>query len=194
MPHADAERAEHRASLPGSTENPSFAPPGAPDPARRRDRLAGLCSGWVVMAALAAAAPVAAVAPSPAMAQGAEDVSAQAAQVVKLVVAPGIDGRIERMITLAVEKQPADKQADAKAALLKAAAPLRDELLATFSAYYATAFTPDELKQLVAFYQSPLGQKAVKVEVDKPAAVNAAIQQGIMKLVALIKPPGEGAH
>jgi len=128
------------------------------------------------------------------MAQGAEDVSAQAAQVVKLVVAPGIDGRIERMITLAVEKQPADKQAEAKAALLKAAAPLRDELLATFSAYYATAFTPDELKQLVAFYQSPLGQKAVKVEVDKPAAVNAAIQQGIMKLVALIKPPGEGAH
>lgn len=140
-------------------------------------------SGLLVAALLS---PVAAVAE-----EGA-DASALARQMVNLAVAPGMESRIDRMIAQAVEKQPADTQAQARADLLKASASIREDLMATFAAYYAKAFTPAELKDLVAFYQSPLGLKAVQVEEHKPAEVNAAIQQQIMKLVVLLKtPPGQ---
>jgi len=49
----------------------------------------------------------------------------------------------------------------------------------------ARAFTADELKATVAFYESPTGKKRVQVEERKPAEVNAAIQPQIMKLVAV---------
>lgn len=111
-----------------------------------------------------------------------------ARQVVDLAVAPGIDGRFVRMIGEAVARQPADRQAELRAGLAREAAGIREELLAVFSNYYATAFTPAELKDLVAFYESPLGKKAVTVEQHKPAAVEAEIQQRIMRLVILANP------
>ncbi|MDI4658308.1 DUF2059 domain-containing protein [Xanthobacter autotrophicus] len=136
---------------------------------------------WLVVAALLS--PVAAVAD--------DGAAALARQAVNLAVAPGMESRIDRMIAQAVEKQPAEKQAEARADLLKTSAGIREDLMATFAAYYAKAFTPAELKDLVAFYQSPLGLKMVRVEEQKPAEVNAAIQQQIMKLVVLLNtPPG----
>lgn len=119
----------------------------------------------------------------------AQDAAALARQTIDLSVAPGIDGRIERMIDEAVARMPADKQAAARADLQKASKPIREDLLATFARYYASAFTAEELKGLVAFYQSPLGQKEVKVEEHKPAAVNAEIQQQIMRIVTLVNTP-----
>ena len=143
-----------------------------------------LVVSWLVVAALLS--PVAAVADE------AADKAALARQVVNLAVAPGMESRIDRMIAQAVEKQPSESQAKARADLLKASASIREELMATFAAYYATAYTPAELKELVAFYQSPLGLKTVQVEEQKPAEVNAAIQQQIMKLVMLLNtPPGK---
>ncbi|MDI4664406.1 DUF2059 domain-containing protein [Xanthobacter autotrophicus] len=136
---------------------------------------------WLVVAALL----------SPAAAAADEAADRAARQVVNLSVAPGMEGRIGRMISEVVEKQPADKQAQVRADLLKASTGIREDLMATFAAYYAKAFTPDELKGLVAFYESPLGRKVVEVEEQKPAEVNAAIQQQIMKLVVLFNtPPG----
>ncbi|MFG1348927.1 DUF2059 domain-containing protein [Xanthobacter autotrophicus] len=128
---------------------------------------------------------------SPVAAVADDGAAALARQAVNLAVAPGMESRIDRMIAQAVEKQPADAQAQARADLLKASAGIREDLMATFAAYYAKAFTPAELKDLVAFYQSPLGLKMVRVEEQKPAEVNAAIQQQIMKLVVLLNtPPG----
>lgn len=126
------------------------------------------------------------LAPAVALAQ---DAAALARQVVSLSVAPGIDGRMARMIGEAVAKLPADKQAQARADLEKASQPIRQDLLGAFSRYYATAFTPAELEALVSFYQSPLGEKAVKVAERKPAEVNAQIEQQIMKMVALVNTP-----
>lgn len=127
--------------------------------------------------------------PAASFAEEASDQQLLARRAVALSVAPGLDGRIDRMAGEAAEKQPADKQAQARADLLKAAAGIREDLLAAFTSYYARSFTPDELKGIVAFYESPLGQKLVRVEEHKPAEVNAAIQQQIMKLVALLNAP-----
>lgn len=147
-----------------------------------RCMLSGLVVSWLAVAAVMS--PVAALAD--------DGAAALARQAVNLAVAPGIESRIDRMIAQAAERQPADRQAEVRAGLLKASAGLRDDLLATFAAYYAKAFTPAELKELVAFYQSPLGLKAIQVEEHKPDEVNAAIQQQIMKLVVLINTPPAG--
>jgi len=127
--------------------------------------------------------------PVAARADEASDKAALARQAVDLSIAPGLDGRIARMIGQAVEKLPADKQAQARADLLKAAAGTREDLVGVFATYYAGAFTVAELKEFAAFYSSPVGRKVVQVEENKPAAVDAAIQQQIMKLVALANTP-----
>ncbi|MFG1347259.1 DUF2059 domain-containing protein [Xanthobacter autotrophicus DSM 431] len=126
------------------------------------------------------------LAPAAAVADEASDKAALARQVVELSVAPGLDGRIARMVGEAAAKQPADKQAQARTDFAKAATGPREELIKVFSTYYAGAFSVAELKDLVAFYTSPLGRKAVKVENEKPAEVNAAIQQQIMKIVGAL--------
>jgi hypothetical protein len=127
-------------------------------------------------AASAQTAPAAARAP-------AQDTAAVAREVVHLSLSPGFEGRFNRMIGEAVAKLPADRQAAARADLQKAAADAREEILAAIAAQYATAFTPAELNDLLAFFKSPLGLKLVKVEEAKSPEVNAAIQQQIMKLV-----------
>lgn len=137
---------------------------------------------WAVVAAL--------LFPAAAVADDASDTQALAQKVVSLSVAAGLDGRIGRMIGEVVEKQPADKQAEVRDGLQKASAGVRDDLLKVFAAYYAGAFTPAELRDLAAFYQGPLGQKLVRVEEHKPAEVNAAIQQQIMKLVMMLNMQG----
>lgn len=142
------------------------------DPGKMPMRFA--CKMFVVAALLF---PVAAVADE------ASDKAATARQIVELSVVPGLDGRIARMIGQVAEKLPADKQAQARADLLKASAGTRGDLVAVFATYYAGAFTAAELKELLAFYSSPIGLKVVKVEENKPAAVDAAIQQQIVKLV-----------
>lgn len=124
--------------------------------------------------------------PVAAVADDGAETSALARQVVSLSVAPGIDGRIERMIGDAVAKQPADKQAEVRTSLSTAATGIREDLLKVFAGYYAGSFSSAELKELLAFYQGPLGQKALRVEEQKPAAVNAQIEQQIMKLVTLL--------
>ncbi|MFG1292745.1 DUF2059 domain-containing protein [Xanthobacter versatilis] len=146
--------------------------------------VSSLVMSWLVVAAL--------LSPVTAVAEEGADAAALARQMVNLAVAPGMESRIDRMIAQAVEKQPADRQAAVRAELLKASAGIREDLMAIFAAYYAKAFTPAELKGLVAFYQSPLGLKAVQVEENKPAEVNAAIQQQIMKLVMLLNMSGTG--
>lgn len=116
----------------------------------------------------------------------AQDVALLARQTVDLSVAPGIDGRIQRMIGEAVARMPAERQAAARADFEAASGPIREDLLGAIARYYATAFTPEELKALTAFYESPLGKKAVSVAENKPAAVNAEIQQQIMRVVMLL--------
>ncbi|MFG1222734.1 DUF2059 domain-containing protein [Xanthobacter wiegelii] len=127
--------------------------------------------------------------PATAAADEASDKVALARQVVDQAVAPGIDGRVARMIAEAAAKQPADRQAAFRADAEKAAAPIRADLLGEFATYYASALSLAELKDIHGFYSSPAGRKLVQVEEAKPAEVNAAIQQYIIKLVVLINGP-----
>lgn len=122
-------------------------------------------------------------APVTAAADDAADNAALARQVVSVSVAPGLDARIDRMVGEAVAKQPADRQAQVRTDLSSAAAGVREDLVKVFTGYYARSFSPAELKDLLAFYQGPLGKKVLQVDVQKPAEVNAAIEQQIMKLV-----------
>lgn len=108
---------------------------------------------------------------------------AVARAVVDLSLSPGFESRFNRMIGEAVARLPADRQAAARADLQKAAASAREEILAAIAAHYATAFTPAELNDLLAFFKSPLGTKLVEVQEIKSPEVNAAIQQQIVKLV-----------
>lgn len=118
-----------------------------------------------------------------ARADEASDKAALARQVVDLAVAPGLDGRIARMIAEVAEKLPADKQASFREEALKPAVGVREELVTTFATYYASAFTLAELKELQAFFASPVGRKLVEAEEKKPPEVSATIQQLILKLV-----------
>lgn len=135
---------------------------------------------WMVVAVL--------LCPVPALADDAAD--ALARKVVDLAVAPGLEGRFARMVAVAVEHQPAERQQQAKAEFAVAAASAQAGLVDVFTRYYAARFTPAELGQLVAFYESPVGRKFVAVEEDKPAEVNAEIQQQIMKLATTLAMPG----
>lgn len=137
-------------------------------------------SDWLVPALVAGVLVSPVTAPVAAFAQDA----ALARKAVTLAVEPGLEGRMNRMIGDAVAKLPADKQAGVRAELTGTAASIRADLVGVFAAYYARAFTADELKAIVAFYESPVGKKLVQVEENKPAEVNAAIQQQIMKMVA----------
>lgn len=137
-------------------------------------------SDWLVPALVAGALVSPVAAPVAAFAEDA----ALARKAVTLAVEPGLEGRMNRMIGDAVAKLPADKQAGVRAELAGTAASIRADLVGVFAAYYARAFTADELKAIVAFYESPVGKKLVQVEENKPAEVNAAIQQQIMKMVA----------
>lgn len=123
------------------------------------------------------------LAPAMAVADDAADNAALARQVVSVSVAPGLDARIDRMVGDAVAKQPADRQAQVRTDLSSAAAGVHDDLIKVFTGYYARSFSSAELKDLLAFYQGPLGKKVLQVDVQKPAEVNAAIEQQIMKLV-----------
>lgn len=139
---------------------------------------------WMVVAAL--------LCPVAAHAEGPTDALAQ--KLVNLSVAPGIDGRFARMVGMALERQPAERRAQAKAEFDTAAAGVRADTLKIFTRYYATSFTPAELTDLVAFFESPLGKKLVAVEENKPAAVNAEIQQQIIRLVGALKLPADGGR
>lgn len=145
---------------------------------------------YPMLVAAALAVPTLAF-PALATADEASDKAALARKVVDQSVVPGLDGRINRMIGQVTEKLPADKQAEARAALAKESAGIREDLVGVFATYYAGAFTPAELKELAAFYASPLGRKVIEVQENQPDAVNVAIQQQIMKLVVLFNtPPG----
>ncbi|HSI39016.1 MAG TPA: DUF2059 domain-containing protein [Xanthobacteraceae bacterium] len=124
--------------------------------------------------------------PCAVLADDASETSAVAQRVVDLSVVPGLDARFDRMIGEAVAKQPTDKQAQMRAELTAAAAGVRENLVKVFTGYYVQSFSSAELKDLLAFYQGPLGQKAVRVGEHKPPDVNAAIEQQIMKLIVLL--------
>ncbi len=54
-------------------------------------------------------------------------------------------------------------------------APRVDELIDMSARIYASHFTESELKQLLAFYQSPVGRKAV---VEEPKALDESVASG----------------
>lgn len=124
--------------------------------------------------------------PAAAHADEASDKAALARQVVDLAVVPGLEKHFGRMIGQAAEKIAADKRDAARAVLTRESANIREELVGVFAAYYADAYTPAELKELAAFYSSPLGRKMVQVQENPPDAVNMAVQQQIVKLVAFL--------
>ncbi len=124
--------------------------------------------------------------PASAAADEASDKAALARQVVERAVVPGLEKHFNRMIGQAIEKIAADKRDAARDVLTKESASIREDLVGVFAGYYADAYTLAELKELAAFYGSPLGLKMVQVQENPPEAVNMAVQQQILKLVAFL--------
>ncbi|NMN58399.1 hypothetical protein FHT36_002301 [Xanthobacter sp. SG618] len=124
--------------------------------------------------------------PAAAHADEASDKAALARQVVDFAVVPGLEKHFGRMIGQAAEKLPADKRDAARAALTTESASIREDLVGVFAGYYADSYSLSELKELAAFYGSPLGRKMVQVQENPPEAVNMAVQQQILKLVAFL--------
>lgn len=127
------------------------------------------------------------VIPAAARADEASDRAALARQVVDLAVAPGLEAQFGRVIGQAAERLPADKREQARAVIVQETAGLRTELEAVVATYYADTFTLAELKELVAFYSSPLGRKVLQAQDNQPEAVKAAFQQQFMKLMVLLQ-------
>lgn len=51
----------------------------------------------------------------------------------------------------------------------------KDELMNQFAMVYATAFTAEELQQIVAFYESPVGKKLTSKSVENNQAIKAVM-------------------
>ena len=94
-----------------------------------------------------------------------------------------IEGMYRPLIAEAEARSKAKMPPESVEALKKAAQTSMsyDELLAWSADVYQRHFTPDEMKQLVAFYKSPLG---VKLEKEQPRVFSE-----VMRKVADTVPP-----
>ncbi|HEY6908913.1 MAG TPA: DUF2059 domain-containing protein [Myxococcales bacterium] len=94
-----------------------------------------------------------------------------------------IDGMYRPLIAEAEAKSKAKMPPESVEALKKAAQSSMsyDELLSWSAEVYQRHFTPEEMKQLVAFYKSPLG---VKLEKEQPRVFSE-----VMRKVADTVPP-----
>ena len=52
----------------------------------------------------------------------------------------------------------------------------KDDLFNQFARVYATTFTEDEMKQIVAFYETPVGQKLASTAFDVNRGIGAVMQ------------------
>ncbi|HZP74933.1 MAG TPA: DUF2059 domain-containing protein [Pseudolabrys sp.] len=121
---------------------------------------------------LACAAPAAAQQqPAPAQPQPSAAALASAKELAELKGAdsffkPVVFGVVEQTKNMFMQTNP-NLQRDLNevaAALSKELAPRYSEIMNELIRSYATQFTEQELKDLIAFYKSPLGKKALEVE------------------------------
>lgn len=115
-------------------------------------------------AAICLAAPAAAAPPDPealAAAQALTDEFFAGGAVEQYVAAawPLVDKEIRRSSPDAAPETIAGLKSD----YVKLASRLMSAVLADFPALYAKHFTADELKQLLAFYRTPIGRKSLDV-------------------------------
>jgi uncharacterized protein len=135
-----------------------------------------------VMAALFAlfliglARPAAAQAPAPQPSPGALLVAKQIVEIkgVKNVFVPLVRGVVQKTKDMFMQTNFMwQKDLDEVAAIEdKKYAPRVDELVDATARMYAQHFTEPELKQLLAFYQSPVGKKAL---VEEPKVLDEAM-------------------
>jgi hypothetical protein len=87
-----------------------------------------------------------------------------------------IEGMYRPLIAEAEARSKAKMPPESVAALRKAAESSMsyDELLAWTADVYQRHFTPDEMKQMVAFYRSPLG---VKLEKEQPKVFSEVMRK-----------------
>jgi len=120
----------------------------------------GTASSWAVIAALIAGAPAAfAQQPSPAALTTAKDIMKLSGAMA--LFNPLIPGVIEQAKNLYLQQNPAlGKDLNEIAAKLRTdLAPRMDELTNEMAKLYATHFTEQELKDVLAFYRTPTGTK-----------------------------------
>jgi hypothetical protein len=89
---------------------------------------------------------------------------------------PAVDGVIVHHRNLLLQINPnLTKDVDATVALMRAdGAARRKEIQTELATGYASAFTEQDLKDLIAFYKTPLGKKMVEAE---PKAVEASTKR-----------------
>jgi uncharacterized protein len=137
-----------------------------------------------VCMALAAAAFACAVVIAPASAQQPPQPSANAVALGKeLITMKGGSTMFERVVPGVIESAKSSFVAgnpnlskdltDVAAGLKKELDAKRTEIVTQVATIYAQRFSEQELKDLVAFYKTPLGQKAIA---EEPAAIDAAMK------------------
>ena len=126
-----------------------------------------------------AAALLAAGAPAYAQQKPSSAAIATAKQIIDIKGAAGlfnplISGVIEQVKSLYVQQNPSlVKEINEVAATLRAEfAPRRAEVIDEVARLYATHFTEQELKDLLAFYSSPLGKKMIT---EEPRAIEQSM-------------------
>ena len=79
---------------------------------------------------------------------------------------PAIDGVIvhHKGVLLQINPNPAKDINDIEQMMRKEGAARREELHKEIALGYASAFTEQELKDMIAFYQTPLGKKMIEQE------------------------------
>jgi len=144
-----------------------------------RQRPYRLLAALVALALVGLARPAAAQNPSPAPSPGAILV---AKQIVELKGARQLFTPLVRGVVAKVKDQFmqtnfmwAKDLNEVAAKLEKDYAPRVDELVDMAARIYASHFTEAELKQLLAFYQTPVGRKAI---VEEPKALDESMASG----------------
>ena len=104
----------------------------------------------------------------------------------RLVALDGADAVVEQVVARqmplvrkAFQRNYPDAQSGAESVYVEAFAQemraRRGELIATIAAFYAESFDADELRQLLTFFESPIGRK---YRTAAPAILEAARQRG----------------
>lgn len=144
-----------------------------------RQPLSRVLAALVALALIGLARPAAAQSPAPNPSPGAILVAKQIVELkgARQLFTPLVRGVVEKVKDQFMQTNFmwAKDLNEVAASLEKDYAPRVDELVDMSARIYASHFTEAELKQLLAFYQSPVGRKAIT---EEPKALDESMASG----------------
>jgi len=133
-------------------------------------------AAMIALAAIAIAKPAAAQTSPPQSSPGAILIAKQIVQIkgVKAIFAPLVRGVVQKTKDSVVQTNPmwAKDLNEIAVSIEKDYQPRGEEVVDATAHFYASHFTEAELKQILTFYQSPVGQKML---VEEPRALDESM-------------------